>query len=623
MSSGGSNSKSIDPGAIVRPPALDNNLEPSGDEDDGVSSMQTSDMYNKPIMCERAGRLKTIDQLTLYPMDLRRELAKTIILHDYPLSMVDHRGFKGLLESVYPMVSQNTLKCDISKIYEFEKDVSMLLFNETDSKIAVTVDKFASCDQTKKYIAITGQMINSEWQVQRRMMRFLNLPRGCTNELVAKLTVKCLFDWDVASKISTIAIDDAFDEGFHDFLVDQLPSSSLLLGGKLLQMRCFARTVSLMVKEGFHIIESVIDNIRESILFWTDTRQRERKLKEASLELSMSDSDSKLVLDCVAKWNTTFLMLETALLYKPVFSLLKKEESEYLCMPSEEEWELAKEICQKLRLFYKVMHCASKYHSGNKFFIDLCKIKLILRKWVSCSNEQVRNMALKMLEIFDKYWNSVRDVFAIASVLDERYKLVEVEDFFQEIYGDESQKEVEHIRQLCYDLFNEYQIKVSLEKKQNDENSSGLEDSGDKIEDTWETYCRKKRKRELRNSKPELDVYLETGIISVDDSVEDIAVLNWWRYRYNTILKKMVKDIMAIPIMSVAPEHMFDTGEFRLLSPHRSRLHPIMVEKLMCTQSWFWTDIKGAYMVTNSFSWGTSDDYTVVEQQAAADEAVD
>lgn len=31
----------------------------------------------------------------------------------------------------------------------------------------------------------------------------------------------------------------------------------------------------------------------------------------------------------------------------------------------------------------------------------------------------------------------------------------------------------------------------------------------------------------------------------------------------------------------------------------------------------------GAYMVTNSFSWGTSDDYTVVEQQAAADEAVD
>lgn len=171
MSSGGSNSKSIDPGAIVRPPALDNNLEPSGDEDDGVSSMQTSDMYNKPIMCERAGRLKTIDQLTLYPMDLRRELAKTIILHDYPLSMVDHRGFKGLLESVYPMVSQNTLKCDISKIYEFEKDVSMLLFDETDSKIAVTVDKFASCDQTKKYIAITGQMINSEWQVQRRMMR--------------------------------------------------------------------------------------------------------------------------------------------------------------------------------------------------------------------------------------------------------------------------------------------------------------------------------------------------------------------------------------------------------------------------------------------------------------------
>ena len=60
-----------------------------------------------------------------FDQDISREkLARAIILHEYPLSIVDHAGFRDFASSLQPlfkMVSRNTIKDDIMKIYEFEK----------------------------------------------------------------------------------------------------------------------------------------------------------------------------------------------------------------------------------------------------------------------------------------------------------------------------------------------------------------------------------------------------------------------------------------------------------------------------------------------------------------------
>ena len=54
----------------------------------------------------------------------RGKLVCAIILHEYPLSIVDHVAFKDFFSSLQPlfkMVSRNTIKDDIMKIYEVEK----------------------------------------------------------------------------------------------------------------------------------------------------------------------------------------------------------------------------------------------------------------------------------------------------------------------------------------------------------------------------------------------------------------------------------------------------------------------------------------------------------------------
>ncbi|XP_060177832.1 zinc finger BED domain-containing protein DAYSLEEPER-like [Lycium barbarum] len=51
----------------------------------------------------------------------RKELAHAIILHEYPPSIVDHVGFRKFVASLQPlfkMVSRNTIKNDILRIFD-------------------------------------------------------------------------------------------------------------------------------------------------------------------------------------------------------------------------------------------------------------------------------------------------------------------------------------------------------------------------------------------------------------------------------------------------------------------------------------------------------------------------
>ena len=80
--------------------------------------------------------------------------------------------------------------------------------------------------------------------------------------------------------------------------------------------------MNLIVQDGLDKIGSGIERIRDCIAFWSATPKRienfEDKVKSMELEYSR-----KLVLDCKTRWNSTYLMLQSALPYKEVFSKLK------------------------------------------------------------------------------------------------------------------------------------------------------------------------------------------------------------------------------------------------------------------------------------------------------------
>lgn len=92
------------------------------------------------------------------------------------------------------------------------------------------------------------------------------------------------------------------------------------------------------------------------------------------------------------------------------------------------------------------------------------------------------------------------------------------------------------------------------------------------------------RKKKKTISRSELDYYLEDEILPPS---EDFDILGWWKnngLKYPT-LQQIVRDVLAISVTSVASEAAFSTSG-RLVSPHRSRLHPKTLEALMCAQNW-------------------------------------
>jgi hypothetical protein len=98
----------------------------------------------------------------------------------------------------------------------------------------------------------------------------------------------------------------------------KLPLSSCMLKGKLVHMRCAAHILNLIVKDGMSIMEKGIDTVRESVAFWSATPKRHEKFEKMAIQMK-GKYEKRIALDCKTRWNSTYIMLSTALLYQDVF----------------------------------------------------------------------------------------------------------------------------------------------------------------------------------------------------------------------------------------------------------------------------------------------------------------
>ncbi|RVW49143.1 putative AC transposase [Vitis vinifera] len=566
------------------------------------------DIRQQLLAVERKGHGKVqIGGFTFDQEMSREKLARAIILHEYPLSIIDHVGFRDFATSLQPlfkMVSRNTIKGDIMKIYEVEKDKMISYLEKLQSRVAITTDMWTS-NQKKGYMAITVHYIDESWLLHHHIVKFVYVPPPHTKEVLSDVLMDFLLDWNMDRKVSTVTVDNcSSNDGMINILVEKLClSDSLLLNGKFFHMRCAAHVLNLIVKEGLDVIEVEIEKIRESVAYWSATPSRMEKFEDAARQLRIP-CNKKLSLDCKTRWNSTYLMLSIAITYKDVFPRLKQREKYYMVVPTEEEWNMAKEICGRLKLFYNITELFSgrNYPTANTFFIKVCEIKEALYDWLICSNDVVKTMASSMLQKFDKYWSGCHIVMAIAAIFDPRYKIKILEFYFPLMYGFEASNEIEKIRGMCYELLSEYQSKSNLGQKTSSYGTSSgstlLELNYDEQDPLSKFDLFVHSTIGESHTKSELDYYLEESILPRNSNFD---VLSWWKtngIKYPT-LQMIVRDIYAIPVSKVASESAFGMGG-RVVSKHRSRLHPDTLEALMCAQSWLWKEKEGDSSIHDS-----------------------
>lgn len=185
-----------------------------------------------------------------------------------------------------------------------------------------------------------------------------------------------------------------------------------------------------------------------------------------------------------------------------------------------------------------------------------------------------------------------------AVILDPRHKWEFIEFSFDAMYDDITSGIMmkEKVKSGMEELFYEYKRRygtpgspapssegyTSLSKSSQYDN---LTTSRMYLKDEFRKYKLGGKKERV---KTEIEKYLSEDPEDYDDKFD---ILQWWKINSPRfpILSKMARDILAIPVSTVASESAFSTGG-RVLDAFRSSLSSRIVQALVCAQDWLRLD---------------------------------
>jgi hAT family C-terminal dimerisation region/Domain of unknown function (DUF4413) len=178
---------------------------------------------------------------------------------------------------------------------------------------------------------------------------------------------------------------------------------------------------------------------------------------------------------------------------------------------------------------------------------------------------------------------------SIASVLDPRFKLLSVDFTFKRMYsaeevGTRNEKVIGTLKSLYEKYLNEHIASKVTASTSNPIVSNLVSRKMMRKDDNFYVYL--KSVGVENPPKSDLEVYLGEPIymVEVENSFD---VLKWWTQNCNKypVLSKLARDVLCIPITTVAFESAFSAGG-RVLDDYRSSLKKDMVEILICGGDW-------------------------------------
>ncbi|KAJ9546989.1 hypothetical protein OSB04_019532 [Centaurea solstitialis] len=193
----------------------------------------------------------------------------------------------------------------------------------------------------------------------------------------------------------------------------------------------------------------------------------------------------------------------------------------------------------------------TRYTNSNTFIVSISCILSVLKECGANEDEQLRKMAFKMRGKFDKYWGDITKFNLLYFDLCDK-ALSELFDEYKRIHSDSSSKNESASPYVS-------QFDTSFETGLFGNNSDAI------------SILREKRIAEVKRMR------VKSGEANYLNSAE-FSVLDWWKKRspYFPILSLLARDILAIPISTVASESTFST-EGRVLDSFRSSLNPTTV----------------------------------------------
>ena len=318
-----------------------------------------------------------------------------------------------------------------------------------------------------------------------------------------------------------------------------------------------------------------------------------------------------LCLDVPTRWNSTYMMLKRVIEYEGAiveyadrdigltlhlkFVDMVNQNSTGTLLSSDLEG--VKRITKFLEIFFNLTlkKSGSRYVTSNLHFLEICQVGVYLNQLISNEDHVLAKMAENMKEKFDKYWGDtekMNKMVFIPCVLDPRHKFITLGFALRKMFGEKGAALEIGVRTYMESLFNEYIKPVDSDKNgqfsstEVDTSDSRSVDSrsGGEFGNFFEELQKHTSEKGGASSKSELVKYLDEEI---EVGKSNFDVLLWWKVNSPRfpILSEMARDVLSIPVSSVASECAFSTGG-RILDSFRSSLTPKLVQALVCLQDW-------------------------------------
>ncbi|CAN4077925.1 unnamed protein product [Withania somnifera] len=212
-----------------------------------------------------------------------------------------------------------------------------------------------------------------------------------------------------------------------------------IMEGQHLHVRCMAHILNLIVQDGLKEIGKSVKRVRQAVKYIKQSPQRIAKFKECC-ESQLITCRKSLCLDVPTRWNSTYLMLETAQHFELAFERFSFYDNGFLdylrtcpCedgtsvgMLTSEDWDKVRSMITFLETFYELTLKVS--------------LDLILKEMTEKEDHNLKNMEENMRDKFGKYWgepDKMNKMIFISSVLDPRNKLDYVPYAIVDMFGKE------------------------------------------------------------------------------------------------------------------------------------------------------------------------------------------
>ncbi|CAN1300178.1 Putative AC transposase [Linum perenne] len=553
-----------------------------------------------------------------------------IILDEHAFRFVEKQGFKRFMEVCCPMFkvpSRKTVREDCIKLFIQRKD-SMKSFFQTKGigSISITSDCWTSA-KNMCFICVTAHFIGSNWKLQKKIISFAQIDSH-KGEDIGDSIDKTLDEW-VIRKVLCCTLDNA---SANDSAVrhrkDRLTvRGSNILNGKYLHMRCVAHIINLIVTDGLNEIGVSVRRVREAVKWVTSSPARETSFNVAVNAMGIV-CKKKMKLDVPTRWNSTYLMLQSVIPYEKAIVLFKDLNKPYLDElnqkrhdggmlgpPTLEDFEKVKMMVEYLHRFYLLTNLVSgtAYVTSHLFFKEMCDLLDTISGFEMNLEEDIRAMGARMKKKIGKYWSEecelnprLNKILYIAAILDPRQKMKHIEKCLKKVYGvDRAMDLVKEVKDTLYEMFDAYkkmltQTPTTTSNSTSRTNASDLNSyANDQLQSVVRGSCSTllvdSVDEDEESETSDLDLYFaekqfkEPNRKDNGNSVVDkFDILGWWSSHHGMrfpILSEMARDILTIPISTVASESAFSIGGC-VLNDFRTSLSPQVVEAVICCEDW-------------------------------------